>query len=306
MACLDLAVTLAAETDSPWLHAAALDVLGRSRLRHGHGPAARGVFAQVTALSRETVTPQAVAGILGLGQVALAAGSASAAWTLIEEAHAIARAGAAPSLLARTLQAVGDCAGALGNVSRAWTAYHQALTVRIEAGLPVMAIESLESLAGLALEQGRTEYGIRLLGAADALREAAGSTRPGPAQDRLDKAVAAVLPALERGRFAELRAEGLRLSLAAAAAYAGRQRGPRQRGVGWVSLTPAERQIADLAATGLTNREIGERLFSSPRTVQVHLSHVFAKLGISSRKMLAAEIEARSRQLPPRPHPAPA
>src|SRR5881275_211016 len=89
---------LAAGTDSPWLHAAALDVLGRSRLRHGHGPAARGAFAQVTALSRETVAPQAVAGILGLGQVALAAGSASAAWTLIEEAHAIARAGAAPSL----------------------------------------------------------------------------------------------------------------------------------------------------------------------------------------------------------------
>ncbi|MGD0239798.1 MAG: LuxR C-terminal-related transcriptional regulator [Streptosporangiaceae bacterium] len=306
VACLDHAAALAAETDSPWLHAAALDVLGRSRLRHGHGPAARGAFARVTALSRETVTPQAVAGILGLGQVALAAGSASAAWTLIEEAHAIARAGAAPSLLARTLQAVGDCAGALGSVSRAWTAYHQALTVRIEAGLPVMAIESLESLAGLALEQGRTEYGVRLVGAADALREAAGSTRPVPAQDRLDKAVAAALPELEPGRFAELRAEGLRLSLTEAAAYAGRQRGPRQRGVGWVSLTPAERQVADLAATGLTNREIGARLFSSPRTVQVHLSHVFAKLGISSRKMLAAEIEARNRQLPPRPHPAPA
>jgi DNA-binding CsgD family transcriptional regulator len=40
--------------------------------------------------------------------------------------------------------------------------------------------------------------------------------------------------------------------------------------------------------------------------VQVHLSHVFAKLGISSRKMLATEIEARNRQLPPRPHPTPA
>lgn len=306
VAGLERAVALAAETDSPWLHAAALDVLGRSRLRHGHGPAARGAFAQVTALSQETVAAQAVAGILGLGQVALAAGSASAAWTLIEEAHAIARAGAAPALLARTLQAVGDCAGALGNVSRAWTAYHQALTVRIEAGLPVASIESLESLASLALEQGRTEYGVRLLGAADGLREAGGSTRPAPAQDRLDQAAAAAGPALGPGRFGELRAEGGRLSLPEAAAYAGRQRGPRQRGVGWVSLTPAERQVADLAATGLTNREIGDRLFSSPRTVQVHLSHVFAKLGISSRRMLAAEIEARNRQIPARTQPVPA
>jgi DNA-binding CsgD family transcriptional regulator len=75
-------------------------------------------------------------------------------------------------------------------------------------------------------------------------------------------------------------------------------RPPRQRGVGWVSLTPAERQVADLAAAGLTNREIGQRLFSSPRTVQAHLSHVFAKLGISSRKVLAAELQARHRQLP--------
>jgi DNA-binding CsgD family transcriptional regulator len=84
-----------------------------------------------------------------------------------------------------------------------------------------------------------------------------------------------------------------------AAAYACRLRAPRQRGVGWVSLTPAERQVAGLAAAGLTNREIGQRLFSSsPRTVQAHLSHVFAKLGISSRKVLAAELEARNKQLP--------
>ena len=297
---LDQAVTLAAGTDSPLLLAAALDMTGRSRLRQGHGPAARGAFARVTALSQETGTAQAIAGILGLGQVALAGGSASAAWTLIEEAHAIARTGAGPALLARTLQAVGDCAWALGNVSRAWAAYHRALGVRIDAGLCVAAVESLESLASLALEQERVEYGVRLLGAAEALRETMGSTRPVPAQDRLDAAAADALASLTPVRYAELHAEGRRLSLPEAAAYACRQRGPRQRGVGWVSLTPAERQVADLAATGLTNREIGQRLFSSPRTVQVHLSHVFAKLGISSRKMLAAEIQERNRQLPAR------
>jgi DNA-binding CsgD family transcriptional regulator len=120
------------------------------------------------------------------------------------------------------------------------------------------------------------------------------------ARDRCDKAAAIAAGALDADRIRELRAEGARLSLSAAAAYACRQRGPRRRGVGWVSLTPAERQVADLAATGLTNREIGEALFSSPRTVQAHLSHVFAKLGIGSRKMLAAEVQARSRHLPPR------
>jgi DNA-binding NarL/FixJ family response regulator len=51
-------------------------------------------------------------------------------------------------------------------------------------------------------------------------------------------------------------------------------------------LTPQEAQIASLARGGLTNAEIGTRLFLTARTVEWHLHHVFAKLGISSRKQL--------------------
>jgi DNA-binding CsgD family transcriptional regulator len=55
-------------------------------------------------------------------------------------------------------------------------------------------------------------------------------------------------------------------------------------------LTAQERQIAELARDGLSNAEIGARLFLSRRTVEWHLSHVFSKLGIRSRRGLAGAL----------------
>ena len=55
---------------------------------------------------------------------------------------------------------------------------------------------------------------------------------------------------------------------------------------GPASLTPQQRQIAALAAAGLTNKQIGERLYLSPRTVATHLHQVFPKLGVTTRAAL--------------------
>ncbi|WP_203701581.1 helix-turn-helix transcriptional regulator [Asanoa iriomotensis] len=54
-----------------------------------------------------------------------------------------------------------------------------------------------------------------------------------------------------------------------------------------VTLTPQELQIARLAAEGLSNREIAEKLFLSPRTVTTHLYRIYPKLGVSARTELA-------------------
>lgn len=79
-----------------------------------------------------------------------------------------------------------------------------------------------------------------------------------------------------------------------AVAYARRARGERKRpSLGWESLTPTELDVVGHVASGLTNRQIGELMFISRGTVKAHLSHIFPKLGISSRSHLAAETAKR-------------
>ena len=57
------------------------------------------------------------------------------------------------------------------------------------------------------------------------------------------------------------------------------------------SLTPSERRVAEMASEGPTNREIAQALFVTPKTVEVHLSNTYRKLGISSRSQLAAALD---------------
>lgn len=91
----------------------------------------------------------------------------------------------------------------------------------------------------------------------------------------------AALEAFERLR-AEPWAERARAELRASGETA-RKRDP----ITVDQLTPQELQIARYVAEGLTNKEVAERLFLSPRTIDSHLRNVFAKLGISSRTQLA-------------------
>ena len=65
----------------------------------------------------------------------------------------------------------------------------------------------------------------------------------------------------------------------------------RAAATGKESLTPAEREVASLAAAGLSNKEIAQRLFVTRRTVETHLTHVFAKLRVDGRAQLAGLFE---------------
>jgi DNA-binding CsgD family transcriptional regulator len=69
---------------------------------------------------------------------------------------------------------------------------------------------------------------------------------------------------------------------------AGPQPRSRHSGSGWDSLTSTERTVATLIAEGLSNPAIASRLVISRHTVESHLKHAYAKLGLSSRVELAA------------------
>ena len=99
--------------------------------------------------------------------------------------------------------------------------------------------------------------------------------------------------------FDEMGAQRAAASALASARSVGigrKRRGARKRpAYGWEALTPSEIEVVSLAAAGLTNPEVGRRLFVSRRTVQTDLSSAFGKLEITSRVELAALVARRGR-----------
>jgi DNA-binding CsgD family transcriptional regulator len=105
-----------------------------------------------------------------------------------------------------------------------------------------------------------------------------------------ESAVAVTRASLGNNDFDAGWTEGAALSTEEVIAYAQRGRGERKRpSSGWESLTPVERDVIRLVSDGLANKDIAARLFVSPRTVQTHLTHVYAKLGLTSRVQLVRE-----------------
>jgi DNA-binding CsgD family transcriptional regulator len=85
-------------------------------------------------------------------------------------------------------------------------------------------------------------------------------------------------------------AEGAAVSTEEAIACAQRGRGQRKRPTsGWAPLTPTELDVVRLVSEELANNDVAGRLFVSSRTVQTHLTHVYTKLGLSSRIQLVQE-----------------
>jgi predicted ATPase/DNA-binding CsgD family transcriptional regulator len=167
---------------------------------------------------------------------------------------------------------------------------HDALACAADRGAYVAVPDLLECIAGLAADAGSQREAARLFGSAEAIRNRTGLVRFKIYDSAYESWVAMVRNALERDELDRAWGEGATLSTEEAIVYAQRGRRERERLTsGWASLTPAERHIVRLVAEGLTNNDIATSLFVSPRTVTTHLTHVYTKLGLTSRVQLIRE-----------------
>jgi DNA-binding CsgD family transcriptional regulator len=219
-------------------------------------------------------------------QVALARGDLVVARRCADDAVSATSGGhLASALVTRARVAI-----AQGDPEQADRDAHDALAVAegVQAFEPVPGI--LECLAGIATASGSHREAARLFGAAETMRDRVGSVRFKIDDAAYDAWVAEARDSLGESDFDSAWAAGAALSTDEAIAYAQRGRGARKRpSSGWASLTPTELDVVGLVSEGLGNKDIAARLFVSHRTVQTHLTHVYAKVGLTSRVQLAQE-----------------
>jgi predicted ATPase/class 3 adenylate cyclase/DNA-binding NarL/FixJ family response regulator len=265
-------------------------------LAQGKSAAARTRLEAVLPSAHASGMPALVALLLPpLGRALLECAEHELARSVAEEALAVGQTLGNNVTVAAARHLLSRLAAAEGDAERAEDLLHEALSSRVGGGFAIEIVESLEGLAVLGAGQESCAEAVRLTAATEAAREANGWRRWPLDQPGIEALLTTARDQLGDEAFETAWAEGAGLSLDEAVAYATRARGERKRpSAGWNSLTPTEVNVVSLVAEGLTNPEIGERLFIGRGTVKTHLSHVFTKLGVTTRAELAGQASRRA------------
>jgi DNA-binding CsgD family transcriptional regulator len=323
---LDEMLRRRAGTDDLGLRASGLARASRLAWRQRDYLSTRALLIESLAIGRQLDDPLGVARRLrGLALVAVAQGDLEEAGRLCEESVSLFRRHGDQYGLALTLAFLSMTLQLAGDTGRAAQCVREALDLNRTNGSITGSLYSLGSMCfgaiaagdmtslrahivevlgllrklggnheepgwlwwtGVALASGEGRYrsALRLAGAADAVARRDGLQL----HEQLRRQV---LPWLERARAEvgsakadRLAVEGSRLSSDELMDEALREADHDRSG----PLSSRELEISDLVARGLTNREIAERLFISPRTVESHVDHIKAKLGFDRRARIVA------------------
>jgi DNA-binding CsgD family transcriptional regulator len=172
-----------------------------------------------------------------------------------------------------------------GDFALASAQAHQSLTLCVELGDTRGGTYEFEALGCIAAAQVQLRRAARLFGAAEVLREPLGDFASATLQAARERALVGIRAQLGEREFATATTEGRRLSFDQAVALA-RSAELLEKEPG--GLSAREREVAQLVARGLSNRDIADTLVLTERTVESHLTHIFGKLELRSRSQLTA------------------
>lgn len=256
----------------------------------------QGRFAEAQALHEEALARYLALGdrvwppfaLNALGLVAYEQGDTALAETRFAEALAAFRAVGNSYGAGFALTNLAKVARAHGDHPRAEALFAESLGLRWEFGDKRGILGCLSGLAGIAAATGRFTRAARLFGAAAALREALGL--PEPRGSRSERAITAARAAIGDASFAAAWDAGRDLPLAEAVAeaiasppHAAPATPPDTKPGLPYGLTAREQDILRLIAAGRRDLDIAEELFIGRRTVQSHVTSIFAKLQVGTR-----------------------
>jgi DNA-binding NarL/FixJ family response regulator len=232
-----------------------------------------------------------------LGVVAWGGGDATAAIPYWQEALQIHRETGDTWGASISLSYLGMTASESGEYATAEALLRESLQQRWDIGTKEDIAHGLANFGALAAAQGQASRAARLFGAAEAIQEAIGNQLKEPERSFYERAIARTRTSLNDRDYAAAWSAGRALSIGDAVAEAlapsvtlAAPEVPESRRRADVAygLTARELEVLPLIVAGQTDRQIAEALYISPRTAQVHVASILAKLDVATRAAAAA------------------
>jgi predicted ATPase/DNA-binding CsgD family transcriptional regulator/tetratricopeptide (TPR) repeat protein len=287
--------------------AAAAELLSHVLRERGELDQARALADRSRAITKDLGWgPDEAWALYRLATIAADAGDAQGAAELYQQAITGLRASGWQRELAVASIGAGHLHLAQGEMSRAGASYRDGLSLFRTIGDPLGQAAAVEAIGALAVHEAQPQSAARLLAAATMRREIYGAGLMPSERQREERAIDRAQAELGGGAFAAAWAAGRALSWEGACTEAevvlaqvealsappqptaGPHPYPRLVTDGAFGLTRRERDVLRLLCQRLTDPEIAERLFISPRTASRHVANVFLKLSVNSRREAAA------------------